>query len=322
MSHIKIHHDGEISENEVTPESVYMNRRRFLQGVGTLGLYSVALWAGCTGKPPDEADYRITLSAAERAVFPAARNDRFTLDRPLTAEDVAARYNNFYEFTETKEDVRVHAQALQTRPWSVAVTGLARKPRRFDIDELLRTMPLEERLYRLRCVEAWGMAVPWTGFPLKALLDQVEPLGKATHVRLKSFYKPFTAQGQLAFWHPWPYTEGLTMPEAMNELSFLAVGIYGHPLPKQHGAPIRLAVPWKYGYKSIKSIVEIELTDYRPNTFWTTAQGMEYDFMANVNPRVPHPRWSQAREKMIGTGRILPTRIYNGYGQYVAGLYT
>jgi sulfoxide reductase catalytic subunit YedY len=204
----------------------------------------------------------------------------------------------------------------------VEVSGLVHKPRAFDVDDLLRLMPIEERLYRLRCVEAWSMAVPWTGFPLRALLDLVEPQGKATHVSMTTFYKPFTARGQLAFWYPWPYHEGLTLAEAMNELTFLAVGIYGHPLPKQHGAPVRLVVPWKYGYKSIKSIVKIELIDYQPPTFWNTLQGLEYDFAANVNPNVPHPRWSQARERLIGfAGRYVPTEIYNGYGKYVAGLY-
>jgi len=183
-------------------------------------------------------------------------------------------------------------------------------------------MPLEERLYRLRCVEAWAMAVPWTGFPFKELLKQVEPKPEATHVRLETFYTPFTAQGQLEFWEPWPYVEGLTLKEAMNELAFLATGIYGHPLPKQHGAPVRLVVPWKYGFKNIKSIVKIELVNYRPATFWNTLQGLEYDFTANVDPRVPHPRWPQTREKMIGTGDIRPTLLYNGYEKFVANLYS
>ncbi|MEC7640983.1 MAG: protein-methionine-sulfoxide reductase catalytic subunit MsrP [Nitrospinota bacterium] len=322
MNLIKIPRGWEIPENQATPESVYMNRRRFLKGAGMLGLYSAALYSGCTGSPPSPDDNKIALSETEKTLYPAKRNEEYTLDGPVTEERIAASYNNFYEFTEVKEDVRVHAQKLQTRPWIVNLTGLVHKPRSFDLDELLKTMPIEERLYRLRCVEAWTITVPWTGFPLKALLDKVEPMGKATHVRMTSFYKPFTAQGQLAFWQPWPYTEGLSLQEAMNELAFLAVGIYGHPLPKQHGAPIRLALPWKYGYKSIKSIVEIELVDYRPSTFWTVVQGLEYDFLANVNPSVPHPRWSQAREKLVGTGQQRLTKIYNGYGRYAAHLYT
>lgn len=294
MRHIKILRDWEIPEGETTPESVYMDRRRFLKGAGMMSLYSFALWTGCTRKPLDEADYKITLSDTEKKLYPANRNEKYALAGPLTQESIAASYNNFYEFTDVKEDARVHAQKLKTRPWSVNVTGLVHKPRTFDVDELLKTMPIEERIYRLRCVEAWTITVPWTGFPLKVLLDKVEPMGKATHVRMTSFYKPFTAQGQLAFWQPWPYTEGFTVQEAMNELAFIAVGIYGHPLPKQHGAPLRLVLPWKYAYKSIKSIVEIELVDYRPTTFWTVVQGLEYDFQANVNPRIPHPRWSQA----------------------------
>lgn len=321
MSHIKIPRDWEISENEATPESVYMDRRRFLKGTGALALYSAALWAGLPSNPAAFADEDIAPSETEKAIFPAKRNPAFTLDRPLTAENIAASYNNFYEFTEVKENVHLAAQKLKTRPWEVEVGGLVRKPRVFDIDDLLKTMPIEERLYRHRCVEAWAMAVPWTGFPLKALLDKVEPLSKATHVRMTTFYKPLTARGQLAFWYPWPYKEGLTLGEAMNELTFMVVGIYGHPMPKQHGAPLRLAVPWKYGFKSVKSIVKIELVDYRPATFWNTALGSEYDFTANVNPTIPHPRWSQARERMIGTDIVRPTQIYNGYGQYVAHLY-
>ena len=182
-------------------------------------------------------------------------------------------------------------------------------------------MPVEERMYRLRCVERWAMAVPWTGFPLKALLDKVQPQPGAAYVKMTSFYKPFTALGQLEFWEPWPYTEALTIKEAMNELAFMAVGIYGHPLPKQHGAPIRLVVPWKYGFKSIKSVVKIELVKSKPATFWNTLQGLEYDFQANVDPRIPHPRWSQAMEQMIGTGEKRRTQPYNGYGKYVGSLY-
>ncbi len=321
MSQIKISKGWEISGNLATPESVYMRRREFLKGTALTTLATSALLMGCTSKLPDP-DAETPLSEIEKKLYPANRNEQFQLDRPLTSERIAAGYNNFYEFTEVKEDVRVHAQALPTRPWTVEVAGLVRKPKVFDIDDLLKTMPIEERLYRLRCVEAWAMAVPWTGFPLKSLLDAVEPISKATHVRMTTFYMPFTAQGQLAFWQPWPYTEGLTLAEAMNELTFMAVGIYGHPLPKQHGAPIRLVVPWKYGFKSIKSVVKIELIDSRPPTFWNTLQGLEYQFTANVDPKVPHPRWSQAKEKMIGTEEIRPTLPYNGYGEYVAQLYT
>jgi len=321
MSRIKISKDWEISGSIATPESVFMNRRKFLQGTALTALATTALLTtGCTASQPNP-DAETTLSAAEKNIYPAKRNSIFQLDRKLTAENVAGSYNNFYEFTSVKEDVIVHAQALAKRPWTLEVTGLVRHPETFDVDDLLRTMPIEERLYRHRCVEAWAMAVPWTGFPLKALLNKVEPKSKATYVRMTTFYKPFVAQGQLAFWEPWPYMEGLTVQEAMNDLTFMAVGIYGHPLPKQHGAPLRLAVPWKYGFKSIKSVVKIELINYRPATFWNTLQGLEYDFTANVNPKIPHPRWSQAREKMIGTGEVRPTLPFNGYGKQVARLY-
>ncbi|OGW19623.1 MAG: mononuclear molybdenum enzyme YedY [Nitrospinae bacterium RIFCSPLOWO2_12_FULL_47_7] len=315
---IKIPKLWDISENKIAPESVYMDRRRFLKGVGAITAYAML---------PDRftsavnSDPSVNLSETEKTIYPARRNESFSLDRKLTRESVAARYNNFYEFSEIKEDVSVQAQKLSTRPWTVKVSGLVHHPQTFDVEGLLKTMPMEERLCRHRCVEAWAMAVPWTGFPLKALLDKVQPLSKTTHVLMKSFYKPFTAQGQLAFWYPWPYTEAITLREAMNELAFMALGIYGHPLPKQHGAPIRLVMPWKYGFKSIKSVVQIELVDYQPATFWNTVQGLEYDFTANVNPNIPHPRWSQAREKMLGTGDILPTQIYNGYADRVASLY-
>lgn len=316
--HIKIPASWEVSDSKVTPESVYMDRRRFLKGMGTIAAYSILSGRFAQAATSDPA---INLSEIEKTIYPAKQNEGFSLDRRLTLESVAARYNNFYEFSEIKEDVSVHAQKLSTRPWTVKVAGLVHQSRTFDVDDLLKTMPVEERLYRHRCVEAWAMAVPWTGFPLKALLDKVQPLSKATHVLMKSFYKPFTAQGQLAFWYPWPYTEALTLQEAMNELTFMAVGIYGHPLPKQHGTPIRLVAPWKYGFKSIKSVVHIELVDYQPATFWNTVQGLEYDFTANVDPHIPHPRWSQAREKMLGTGEILPTLMYNGYAEHVARIY-
>ncbi len=314
--------DWQISENLATPESVYLRRREFIQGTALTSLATLGALYGCgpstlPNKLPD-----IEWSDIEKSIYPAKRNTDFQLDRPLTEEKIAGTYNNFYEFGSDKIDPVHYAQKLNTRPWMVEVGGLVNKPKTFDIDDLLKTMPIEERLYRLRCVEAWAMAVPWTGFPFKELLKLAEPKSSATHVKMETFYQPFTAQGQLAFWEPWAYTEGLTLAEAMNELSFLATGIYGHPLPKQHGAPIRLVVPWKYGFKSIKSIVKITLIDYKPATFWTLLQGLEYDFTANVDPRIPHPRWPQNREKMLGTNAIHATLPYNGYGQYVAKMYT
>lgn len=321
MPHIHIKKDWEISDNLATPESAYMRRREFLKGTVLTTAATVGVLYGCGPSSPPNTLPEIKWNELEKSIYPAKRNPNYGLDRPLTDEKIAASYNNFYEFGSDKIDPVHYAQKLNTRPWAVQVGGLVNKPTTFDIDDLLKTMPMEERVLRLRCVEAWAMAVPWTGFPLSELLKKVEPKAEATHVRLETFYQPFTAQGQLAFWEPWPYVEGLTIQEAMNELAFLATGIYGHPLPKQHGAPIRLVVPWKYGFKNIKSIVKIELVNYRPATFWNTLQGLEYDFTANVDPRIPHPRWPQTREKMIGSGDIRPTLPYNGYGEFVTHLY-
>jgi sulfoxide reductase catalytic subunit YedY len=244
----------------------------------------------------------------------------FSLDRPLTEEKVAAHYNNFYEFSSGKDDIWELA-AFDSEPWKVEITGLVQRPQILDIDAIRRLMPLEERYYRFRCVEAWAMAVPWIGFPMRALLERVEPLAKARFVRLTTFHFQ-DGRKSLFREYPWPYNEGLSMAEAMHELTLLAVGIYGHTLPPQHGAPLRLVTPWKYGYKSIKSVVRIELTETQPATFWNTLVPNEYDFLANVNPHMPHPRWSQATERMIGSNERRPTLPYNGYGAYVAPLYT
>ncbi len=312
----------EIPEREATPESVYWDRRRVLKTLGFLGLGAASgilpscgfiatgdpLVAGVQNHPP----------APDR--YPAARNPRFTLDRPVTPERIAASYNNFYEFSSGKK-LWNHSARLKTHPWQVEIAGLVPRPQVIDADALIRQMPLEERLYRFRCVEAWAMAVPWTGFPMRALIKMVEPLSAARYVRFTTFYRPEEASRQGYQNYPWPYTEGLTMAEAMNEMTLLVTGIYGHPVPKQHGAPLRLITPWKYGFKSIKSIVRIEFTAEQPATFWKTLAPHEYDFWANVNPSVPHPRWSQARERMIDTGEYRPTLLYNGYGEWVAPLY-
>jgi sulfoxide reductase catalytic subunit YedY len=254
-------------------------------------------------------------------LYPAKRSERFTLDRPLTDEPVAARYNNFYEFSPNKQQVSRLVDPFQTRPWQIEIKGLVKKPQTFAIDDLVRRMPLEERLYRHRCVEAWAMAVPWTGFPIKAFINLVEPSPSAKYMRMVTFNNPEQAVGMNDDTYPWPYFEGLTMAEATNDLALFVTGIYGHELSKQHGAPLRLAVPWKYGYKSIKSIVRIEFTDQQPSTFWSTLVPREYDFWANVNPAVPHPRWSQESERLIGTGDRRQTVLYNGYGEFVAELY-
>ena len=248
-------------------------------------------------------------------------NANFTVERQMTDEVVAATYNNYYEFTTSKSTVWKKVEKFKTRPWEIEISGLVEKPMTLDMDDLMKQMPLEERIYRFRCVEAWAMVVPWIGFPMKALLEKVKPKAEAKYVRMLTFLDADIAPQQNDFRLPWPYFEGVTLAEAMNDLTLLTVGIYGHILPPQHGAPVRLIVPWKYGFKSIKSIVSIELTDQKPRTFWNTLAPREYDFEANVNPNVPHPRWSQASERMIGTGKRHPTLIYNGYGDTVAHLY-
>jgi sulfoxide reductase catalytic subunit YedY len=300
-----------------------MSRRACLGWLGLGGLALAGFLPACTNTVSEEelnADGpNWALSPGDERVYPAPRNPVFTLDRPLTAEHLAAQYNNFYEFSEAKDDVWQRVKPWQVRPWSVDVTGLVRHPQPFDLDDFLAMMPIEERLYRHRCVETWAMAVPWTGFPFSALIKQVEPLEQAKFVRLTSFHTPSVAPGQNGS-GPWPYTEGLTMAEAMNELTLLATGIYGHPLPKQQGAPIRLITPWKYGYKSIKSIVRIEFVAEQPATFWNTLAPQEYDFDANVNPTVPHPRWSQRTERLLGNNQRRDTLYLNGYHSWVGHL--
>jgi len=334
---IKITKGWEIPDREATPEPEYLDRRRFLQTAGLAGasiLAGAAALSTCStgGVAPAVATPSEPASGAARrppgpspyaSFFPAKRNPAFILDRPLTAETVAASYNNFYEFGEDKRSPSLLAGRLTTYPWRVEVTGLVARPKAYDVEELMRLLPGEERLYRHRCVEAWAMAVPWTGFPVKSLLDLVQPLSSAGFVRMLSFYRPDEAPGQKTLhWYPWPYYEGLTLAEAMNPLAFFATGIYGHPLPPQHGAPLRLVTPWKYGFKSIKSIVKIELVSQKPHTFWNDVVPDEYDFFANVNPAVPHKRWSQAAETMIDTRERRPTLPFNGYGEFVARLYT
>jgi len=315
MASIHIPRGWEIPENQATSEEVYLNRRRFLRELGLVGLGTLAGSALACGT--DKA-----ANASPSSLYPAQRSPAYAVDRPLTPESIAAGYNNFYEFTTDKRRVRLLVDRFETQPWQVEVGGLVENPGVYDVDDLVRRMPLEERLYRFRCVEAWAMTVPWTGFPFRALMDEVKPLSSARYVRLVTFLRPEQAPGQQNQpWYPWPYFEGLTLREAANELTLLATGIYGHELPKQHGAPIRLVVPWKYGFKSIKSIVLIEFVEAQPPTFWNQLQPAEYDFGANVDPEVPHPRWSQATERLIDTGDRVPTRLYNGYGGYVAHLY-
>ncbi len=324
MANIRIRRGWEIPERLATPEAAFHNRRAFLKAAGMGAIGAAGLLYGVESHARSRTRLKADLSGLKKLNAP--RNEAFRVDRPLTDELVAARYNNFYEFTTGKEAVVTLVDKFRTEPWKVEVGGLVEKPRTFDIDDLLRKMSLEERVYRFRCVEAWSMVVPWTGFPLKALLSQVRPLSSAKFVRLTTFFEPEQAPRQikrLAFWtrEPWPYTEGLRMDEALNDLTLITVGSYGHILPKQHGAPVRAIVPWKYGYKSIKSIVKIELTAEQPKTFWNTLAPHEYGFLSNVNPKVPHPRWSQARERVIDTGERQPTLPYNGYAEQVANMY-
>ncbi|TXM64407.1 protein-methionine-sulfoxide reductase catalytic subunit MsrP [Methylobacterium sp. WL12] len=293
----------EIPEHLVTPESVFLDRRALLGG--SAGLAAAAMLGG--------------RALAETGPYPAPRNDAYALDRPLTPEKFSGDYNNFYEFG-TSKTVLPAADALKTSPWTIKVDGLVDKPFDIGVEDLIRKVGLEERLYRHRCVEAWSMAVPWTGFPLAKLVALAKPTSGAKYVQLTTFLDRKMAPGQRTF-YPWPYVEGLTMEEAGNDLAFIATGIYGKPLPNQFGAPIRLALPWKYGFKSIKSIVKVSFVAERPKTFWEALGPSEYGFWANVNPAVPHPRWSQASERVLGTDTRVPTLIYNGYGEQVAGLY-
>jgi sulfoxide reductase catalytic subunit YedY len=328
MPHIRVPRSREIPEREATPERVYLSRRRFLQGAGLAALGAAAACrrsggaAGeASGAAPGALPHGSGLPEDVVRMYPAARSAAYALDRAVTDERVAGRYNNFYEFTEEKELVAAMAAALTLRPWTIQIAGLVAEPRTVDVDDIVRKMGLEERLYRHRCVEAWSMAVPWTGFPLARFVDFCAPLGAARHVRFVSFLRPEEAPGQRKPWYPWPYFEALRLDEAVNELALLATGIYGHPLPPQHGAPVRLVAPWKYGFKSIKSVVRVEFTAERPGTFWSAVSPAEYDFLANVDPAVPHPRWSQTSERLIDTGERVPTLPYNGYAEQVAGLY-
>ena len=312
----------------VTSESAFMNRRRFMKLAGGAGLGAIAAnAASCYRRPlTDEAleNLQATYGAPIRNF---AKPTEFAgADLTLTEQKWASRFNNFYEFGHQKTIWRT-AQALPTDPWQVEVTGLVKNPKTYDLDDLLN-FPLEERVYRFRCVEAWAMVVPWIGFPMRELLAAVEPLDSAKYVRFESYFDPNVTRGPAIGGGnlPWPYHEGLRIDEMANELAFFAVGIYGRTLPKQHGAPIRMVVPWKYGFKGAKSVVKIEFVETQPATYWNTISPNEYGFESNVDPEVSHPRWSQKRERMVGEGNNWDwvkqdTLPYNGYGEYVASLY-
>lgn len=320
-----------------TPETAYLNRRQFLQKLGLAsagigGLLATGAHLFADPPPPENPESApqphqppADPNAGEAPPvmrFPYARNAQFTLDRAVTAEEKATTHNNFYEFSTDKDAVRRLVENFTIRPWTVEISGECEAPTTLDIDDLFRLMPVEERLYRFRCVEAWAMAVPWSGFALKTLLDRVKPLSSAKFVRFVSFMRPAEAPNQRnTDYYRWPYYEALRMDEAMHELTIVALGLYGKPMPKQNGAPVRLIVPWKYGYKSPKSIVKIELVRDQPRTFWNDLQPLEYGFYSNVDPAVPHPRWSQATERLIDTGTRVRTQKYNGYEDLVAPLY-
>jgi len=297
-----IHRPGwNAPEAEVTPRALVTGRRALMAST----LLAAPAMAQMGAAPP---------------LPPHTRNERFQGGRALTAEREATTYNNFYEFGSHKGIWR-DAQRMPRRPWRLQVNGLVENPREFDIDDLIRLMPIEERIYRLRCVEAWAMTVPWTGFPLKALLDVVRPMGSARYLAFQTAQLPAVMPGLRQTWFPWPHMEACTIAEAQNDLTFMPIGMYGQPLPQQNGGPLRVVFPWKYGFKSGKSLVRITVQEARPATFWGTVQPQEYGFWANVNPAVPHPRWSQATERLLGSNERVPTTIWNGYGEWVAGMY-
>ncbi|HWN97040.1 MAG TPA: protein-methionine-sulfoxide reductase catalytic subunit MsrP [Methylomirabilota bacterium] len=313
MPNIIMRRSWQLTERLVIPEAIFNNRRAFLKQTGFAG------GALLSANP--------LLTAADatlRKGYPYPRNGEFDPKWKLTDERVAGSYNNFYEFSLQKDRVKDLVGGFVTSPWHIEIKGLVEKPLTLDLAELIDTMPLEERIYRFRCVEAWAMIVPWTGFPLSKLIEKVKPKAEAKFLRFETANRPDQMPGmrspQTAH-YPWPYFEGLRMDEAMHPLTLLATGIYGKPMAKQYGAPARIVVPWKYGYKSIKSIVKIEFIDKQPKTFWEMLAADEYPFESNVNPAVPHPRWSQATERMIDTGDRVRTQPYNGYGNLVAKLY-
>lgn len=305
---IKISSKLNSGSNTIAPESIYLNRRAILRNLGFLGIASNFI--------------NSSLLAKENPTLVYKGNNSYFIDpeRLPTEEDKVTSYNNFYEFGTTK-NIKRKAEKLSTSPWRITIDGLVTNSLELDYDDLLLKVKLEERIYRLRCVEAWSMLVPWIGFPLKALLKLAEPKSSAKYLVMKTFFDPEIAPIQRQSWYPWPYTEVLTLEEAYNDLSLIAVGIYGKELPNQNGAPLRLVVPWKYGFKSIKSIVAFSFESDRPKTFWEEIQPKEYGFWANVNPSVEHPRWKQSREKDIGTGRYRDTEIFNGYSEWVSHLY-
>jgi len=334
-----------IDRSEITPEYLYLSRRKFIKGLGTAAA-GAALLAACkpavstespeptaTAAPTTTAEAGSATSTPEESTaaptptqvlaapeFPPLSTEEDEEGNPLTTEQAINNYNNFYEFSYNKEAVASLARDFQTNPWTIDVGGLVNNPQRFSLGDLL-AFPQEERIYRMRCVEAWSMVIPWIGFPLSKLLEVVEPTDEAAYVRFETIVDPDQMPGQRGGGLPWPYVEGLRLDEAMHDLTILATGFYAKPLTPQTGAPIRLVVPWKYGFKSIKSIVKIDLVEKMPISTWMGLAPHEYGFYANVNPNVRHPRWSQATERRIGETKRRPTEMFNGYEDEVAHLY-
>lgn len=301
-----------IKSSEITPYSQYLSRRDFLKAAGIVT--GSALLAACAPSVTESA-----VPESEAPVILAGKTDE--LGNPANSFKDITNYNNYYEFTTDKEGVARLAPKFNPSPWTVEVSGLVNKPKTFGIEDLSSRFTQEERIYRLRCVEAWSMVIPWTGFTLASLLKEVEPTSDAKYVRFETVYRPEEMPGQKSPFYPWPYQEGLRLDEAMHDLTILATGLYGEPMPNQNGAPIRLVAPWKYGFKSIKSITKMELVAEQPTTLWSMVGPNEYGFYSNVNPEVPHPRWSQATERRIGEFGRRETLMFNGYAEQVAHLY-
>lgn len=305
---------ADIRYSEVTPQDLYLNRRSFISAAGAAGIGLAA-----TQILPGLANPELVAYAGSKLEF--RKSNLSTTGEKLTPFKDVTTYNNFYEFGTSKDEPAKNAGSLRTSPWTVMVDGHVKKPQRLDIDAIMKLSPLEERVYRMRCVEGWSMVIPWIGFPLHALLKAVEPTPKAKYVAFKTLLDAKQMPGQRRDVLEWPYVEGLRLDEAMHPLTILAVGLYGETLPNQNGAPLRLVVPWKYGFKGIKSIVRISLTDREPPTSWNISAPQEYGFYSNVNPNVDHPRWSQAKERRIGEFFKRDTLMFNGYADQVASLY-
>ncbi|MDH3649494.1 MAG: protein-methionine-sulfoxide reductase catalytic subunit MsrP [Saprospiraceae bacterium] len=334
MANIKIPKPWQDRYSRPIDENAYRNRRDILRDLGIVGagLLGASLLTGCdkssdnTGPETSIGSNDFTFEGMD-ALYPATRNSAYTLDRSLSDPYDVTHYNNFYEFIHPDDEDNIkeiykYINTFDTRDWKIEIGGLVGRKGTFHLGDLITEIGLEERTYRHRCVEAWAMAVPWTGFSFAKLIEFLQPENGATHVRMETLANSVQMPGiDFQTWWPWPYFEALRIDEAMNELAFIATGLFGKPLPKQNGAPVRLVIPWKYGFKSIKSIIKIDFVNQQPETFWNKAVPSEYGFLANVDPGVPHPRWSQETEIMIIDGATRPTMKYNGYGEFVAHLY-